>query len=102
MQLAAGPEILPLLPTLFDLAPPVFPIWLLPFRFQRQLLEPLVWRRQQRPLLLLVSFQMADTVMEEVAAQLVIVLGVLGLLAVPAVMRPWQHQRSLENLPSSK
>ena len=26
MQLAAGPEILPLLPTLFDLAPPVFPI----------------------------------------------------------------------------
>ena len=101
MQLAAGPESLALLPTLFDLAPPVFPVLtLLPFRFQRQLLEPLVWRRQQRPLLLLVSFQIADTVME-VAAQLVLVLGVLGL-AVLAVMRPWRHQRSLENLPSSK
>jgi hypothetical protein len=103
LQLAAGPEILPLLPTLFDLAPPVFPILtLLPFRFQRQLLEPLVWHRHQRPLLLLVSFQIAGDTVMEVVAQLVLVLSVLGRLAVLAVMRPWWHQRSLENLPSSK
>ena len=37
-----------------------FPFWLLPFRFQRQLLELLVWRRQQRLLLLLVSFLKAN------------------------------------------
>jgi hypothetical protein len=59
-------------------------------------LEPLIWRWQQRPLLLLVSFQMAEDTVMEVAAQLVIVLGVLGL-AVPDVMRPWRHQRLVEN-----
>jgi hypothetical protein len=37
LKLATGPEIIPLLPTIFDLAQPVFPFWLLPFRFQRQL-----------------------------------------------------------------
>ena len=78
------------MPTLFDLVPsPVFSILALAISIPAPVTGGLlVWHKQQRPLLLFVGIipDVADNVVE-VAAQPLIVLGVLGRV-VPAVMRP--------------